>query len=253
MSEDGGRGGGGGDVLRLQGVRRRFVQGGAELEVLTGIDLALAPATLAALVGPSGSGKSTLLHIAGLLERPSAGEVVIEGRACGRLGDAERTRIRRERVGFVYQFHHLLPDFTALENVVLPQLIAGRSRREARARAEELLGGLGLSARLGHRPAKLSGGEQQRVAIARALANRPALILADEPTGNLDLHTADEVFELFLSVVRESGAAALIATHNPELAARMDVTWRLGQGTIAREEAAAAAAPAAPDPVAAPA
>ena len=190
--------------------------------------------TIAALVGPSGTGKSTLLHIAGLLERPSAGEVAIEGRTCNGLGDAERTRLRRERIGFVYQFHHLLPDFTALENVAMPQLIAGRSRREAQAAATALLGRLGLAARLDHRPARLSGGEQQRVAIARALANRPGLILADEPTGNLDPHTAEEVFAVLLEVVRDTGTAALIATHNPELAARMDATFRLTEGRVAR-------------------
>ena len=221
-------------VLALQGIRRRVVQGQAVLDVLQGIDLTLPHGVIAALVGPSGTGKSTLLHIAGLLERPSAGEVVIEGRACQGLGDAERTRLRRERIGFVYQFHHLLPDFTALENVAMPQLIAGRSTAEAKARARELLEHLGLGGRLDHRPARLSGGEQQRVAIARALANRPALILADEPTGNLDPNTADEVFELLLAVVRGTGTAALIATHNPELAARMDATFRLTEGRLAR-------------------
>lgn len=236
-------------ALRLSGIRRRFVQGDATLEVLTGIDLELRPGTLAALVGPSGAGKSTLLHIAGLLERPSAGEVAIEGRPCSGSSDSERTRIRRERIGFVYQFHHLLPDFTALENVMLPQLIAGRARPEARARAESLLGRLGLAGRLTHRPAKLSGGEQQRVAIARALANEPGLILADEPTGNLDLHTAEEVFELFVEVTRASGAAALIATHNPDLADRMDITYRLGGGGLLVEARAAAAHQAAAVPV----
>ena len=209
-------------ILSLRGIRRRFVQGPATLDVLQGIDLDLERGTIAALVGPSGTGKSTLLHIAGLLERPSAGDVAIDGRACGSLGDAERTRLRRERIGFVYQFHHLLPDFTAQENVVLPQLIAGRSQREADGRARALLERLGLSERLTHRPARLSGGEQQRVAIARALANGPGLILADEPTGNLDPHTAEGVFAILLEMVRDTGTAALIATHNPELAARMD-------------------------------
>jgi lipoprotein-releasing system ATP-binding protein len=220
-------------ILTLKGIRRRFVQGAAVLDVLQGIDLMLPAGTIAALVGPSGTGKSTLLHIAGLLERPTAGEVAIDGRACNGLGDAERTRLRRERIGFVYQFHHLLPDFTALENVLMPQLIAGRGRREARATAEKLLARLGLAARLDHRPAKLSGGEQQRVAIARALVNGPGLVLADEPTGNLDPHTADEVFAVLLQLVRDTGTAALIATHNPELAARMDVTYRLTEGLLA--------------------
>ena len=226
-------------VLALSGIRRRFVQRQAVLDVLQGIDLELPRRTITALVGPSGTGKSTLLHIAGLLERPSAGEVLIEGRACNALGDADRTRLRRERIGFVYQFHHLLPDFTALENVAMPQLIAGRSVRDAKARAEELLGRLGLSGRLDHRPARLSGGEQQRVAIARALANGPGLILADEPTGNLDPSTAEEVFALLLEVVRDTGTAALIATHNPDLAARMDATFRLSDGRVAQLAAAA--------------
>jgi lipoprotein-releasing system ATP-binding protein len=225
------------EVLRLERVSRTFVQGGARLEVLRGADLALPVGTVAALVGPSGSGKSTLLHIAGLLERPTDGEVVIEGRAVARQGDGERTRLRRERIGFVYQFHHLLPDFTAAENVMLPQLVAGRSRREARARALDLLGRLGLAGRATHRPGRLSGGEQQRVAIARALANAPALILADEPTGNLDLATADRVFEELLSIVRETGTAALVATHNPDLAARMDVTFTLRDGRLGRSAA----------------
>jgi lipoprotein-releasing system ATP-binding protein len=220
-------------VLALRGIRRRFVQGAAVLDVLQGIDLAVAPGTIAALVGPSGTGKSTLLHVAGLLERPSAGEVAIDGRPCGGLGDAERTRLRRERIGFVYQFHHLLPDFTALENVAMPQLIAGRGRRRSREHATALLERLGLAARLDHRPARLSGGEQQRVAIARALANSPGLVLADEPTGNLDPHTAEEVFAVLLEIVRDTGTAALVATHNPELAARMDATYRLMDGRLA--------------------
>jgi lipoprotein-releasing system ATP-binding protein len=226
-------------VLALQGIRRRFVQGQAVLDVLQGIDLVLPRGTVAALVGPSGTGKSTLLHISGLLERPSAGEVMIEGRSCNALGDAERTRLRRERIGFVYQFHHLLPDFTALENVAMPRLIAGRPTREAEEQAAALLGRLGLAARLDHRPARLSGGEQQRVAIARALANRPSLILADEPTGNLDPKTAEEVFAILLAVVRDTGTAALIATHNPELAARMDAMFRLTEGRVARMPLAA--------------
>ena len=219
-------------VLRLEGIRRRFVQGGVTLEVLKGIDLALPAGCIAALVGPSGSGKSTLLHISGLLERASEGEVHLEGRPAGRLGDTERTRLRRERIGFVYQFHHLLPDFTALENVMLPQLVNNAGRAEARARATEILGRLGLADRVAHRPGRLSGGEQQRVAIARALANRPALILADEPTGNLDPATAEQVFHELLEVVRRSDTAALIATHNPELASRMDVTYGISGGLL---------------------
>ena len=218
------------EALRLEGVRRTFVQASSRLEVLRGIDLRLPAGTLAALVGPSGAGKSTLLHIAGLLERPSDGQVVIEGQAAARLSEGERTRLRGARIGFVYQFHHLLPDFTAVENVMMPQLITGQGRTAARKRGMELLERLGIGARATHRPARLSGGEQQRVAIARALANRPGLLLADEPTGNLDLATADTVFETLLQVSRELGTAALVATHNPDLAARMDTTYSLREG-----------------------
>jgi lipoprotein-releasing system ATP-binding protein len=221
-------------ILRLQGVVREFRQGGAVLQVLRGADLELEGGTIAALVGPSGSGKSTLLHISGLLERPSKGEVLIDGRATGGMSDADRTRLRRERIGFVYQFHHLLPDFTALENVTIPQMLAGRSRSDAVARARELLAHIGLADRVTHRPGRLSGGEQQRVAIGRALANGPGLILADEPTGNLDPATADRVFAELLGVVRDSGTAALIATHDPELASRMDQNWRLRDGHLER-------------------
>jgi lipoprotein-releasing system ATP-binding protein len=221
-------------MLRLDGIRRSFRQGGAELEVLKGADFALAAGRIVALVGPSGAGKSTLLHICGLLEHATAGEVLLDGRPTGRLSDAERTRLRRERIGFVYQFHHLLPDFTAEENVAMPQLVAGRSRRVARARAAELLERLGLLPRRSHRPGRLSGGEQQRVAIARALANAPALILADEPTGNLDPATADRVFDELMAVVRDTRTAALIATHNPDLASRMDEVWRLADGKLQR-------------------
>ena len=214
-------------VLRLQDIGRTFRQGTGDLTILDHVELSLGSGDLVALVGPSGSGKSTLLHLAGLLERPSTGEVYLEGRPCNPLGDAERTRLRRLRIGFVFQFHHLLGDFTALENVVIPQLLAGVGKRAAAARGRELLQRVGLSERLEHRPARLSGGEQQRVAIARALANRPTLLLADEPTGNLDTETAEAVFALLVDVVRQTGAAALIATHNPALAARMDRTLLL--------------------------
>ncbi len=219
-------------VLVLSGIERRFHQGATTLPVLQGVDLSLAPGELVALVGPSGSGKSTLLHIAALLERPSAGEVTIDGRACGRLGDRERTGLRRNRIGFVYQFHHLLADFTALENVMLPQLLAGRGWAGAKGRAGDLLGRLGLAERLDHRPGRLSGGEQQRVAIARALANGPGLLLADEPTGNLDPATSTRVLDLLVDLVRETGTAAFIATHNPDIAAAMDRTLELADGRL---------------------
>jgi lipoprotein-releasing system ATP-binding protein len=223
-----------GVALRLKGVGRRFHQGEGWLEVLRGVDLELASGAVIALMGPSGSGKSTLLQIAGLLERPDAGEVIIGGRACGRLSDAERTRIRRESLGFVYQFHHLLPEFSALENVMLPGMLAGFSRSAARARARELLSALGVERRESHRPARLSGGEQQRVAIARAMANRPALLLADEPTGNLDEATASAVFATLVRAARDTSAALLIATHNAELAARADAMLRLHGGIVER-------------------
>ena len=225
-----------GPALALRGVRRRFRQGGEELEVLRGVDLQVRPGEITALVGPSGAGKSTLLHIAGLLERQSVGEVEILGRTTSRLGEKERTAIRRDQVGFVYQFHHLLADFTALENVMLPRLLAGVSGRRARESAAAILERLGLGHRLGHRPARLSGGEQQRVAIARALANKPAILLADEPTGNLDAATAEQVFGLLLEVTHAESVAALIATHNPELAARMDRTVEMRAGHIVERE-----------------
>jgi lipoprotein-releasing system ATP-binding protein len=218
--------------LELRAVQRRYRTEAGALEVLRGADLALARGEIVALVAPSGTGKSTLLHLAGLLERPDGGEVYVEGKPAGTLDDDARTAIRRNTIGFVYQFHHLLPEFTAVENVMLPQMTAGVSRAESRARAAELLGIFGLSARLDHRPGKLSGGEQQRVAIARALANGPAVLLADEPTGNLDAGTANLVFEELLAEARGRGLAALIATHNPDLAARMDRVVTLRDGAI---------------------
>jgi lipoprotein-releasing system ATP-binding protein len=219
-------------ALGLRGVARTFRQGRSALHVLKGVDLEVAEGELVALVGPSGAGKSTLLHLAGLLETPDAGEIAICGLSCARLGDDERTRVRRERLGFVYQYHHLLPEFSALENVVIPQIIAGLDRGEAKKRAAELLDWLGLAERASHRPARLSGGEQQRVAIARALANAPRLLLADEPTGNLDPATASEVFQLMLKLARGAGLASLVATHNAELAGRMDRVVRLADGRI---------------------
>jgi lipoprotein-releasing system ATP-binding protein len=219
--------------LRLRAVERVYRGAAGELAVLRGADLAVHAGEIVALVAPSGAGKSTLLHVAGLLDRPDGGSVLIEGRDAGGLPDAARTAVRRDTIGFVYQFHHLLAEFTALENVVLPQMIAGRPRRTAEDRARSLLSRFGLGARLGHLPGKLSGGEQQRVAIARALANRPKLLLADEPTGNLDVATADRVFSELLATVRDHGVAALIATHNPDLAARMDRTVTLRDGRLA--------------------
>jgi lipoprotein-releasing system ATP-binding protein len=219
--------------LELRGVQRVYQSGGGALPVLRGADLRLCAGEIVALSAPSGAGKSTLLHLAGLLEKPDGGSVMVNGRDSGALGDAERTAIRRDMIGFVYQFHHLLGEFSALENVVLPQMIAGKSRREAETRAAGLLRALGLEARAHHLPGKLSGGEQQRVAIARALANAPAVLLADEPTGNLDVETAGVVFEELIATVRRQGVAALIATHNPDLAARMDRIVTLREGKVA--------------------
>jgi lipoprotein-releasing system ATP-binding protein len=218
-------------ALHLHDVERTYRQGDETLQILRGADLAVWPGQSVALLAPSGAGKSTLLHIAGLLEQPDHGDVYIEGKATAALPDAERTRIRRNEIGFVYQFHRLLPEFSAIENVVMPQMICGLARAEAKKRASELLGYLGLSARLNHRPAELSGGEQQRVAIARAVANAPRILLADEPTGNLDEHTADHVFHALSQLVQASGLATIIATHNLDLAKRMDrrVTLREGQ------------------------
>ncbi|HLY47385.1 MAG TPA: ABC transporter ATP-binding protein [Stellaceae bacterium] len=221
-----------GTALELRQVRKVFHQGGVELAVLNGVDLALQAGEIVALVGPSGAGKSTLLHVAGLLERPDGGALLIEGRECGELSDERRTLLRRSSLGFVYQFHHLLPEFSALENVMLPQMIAAVPRGDARARAEALLRRVGLGERLSHRPARLSGGEQQRVAIVRALANDPKILLADEPTGNLDHATADGVIATLLDIVRGGGLAALIATHNLDLARRLDRIVALEDGVL---------------------
>jgi lipoprotein-releasing system ATP-binding protein len=218
--------------LSLRGIRRTFVQGDRRLEVLRGIALDLKPGEIVALVGQSGSGKSTLLHIAGLLERPDEGDIVVDGKSAGAAGDRERTALRRQFLGFVYQYHHLLPEFSAIENVMLPQMLNGRSRGEARRRAAELLAMVQLQDRADHRPGRLSGGEQQRVAIARAVANAPRVLLADEPTGNLDSSTADTVFRQLLGLVRDTGMAALVATHNHDLAARMDRTVTLKDGVL---------------------
>jgi lipoprotein-releasing system ATP-binding protein len=222
-----------GEALGLTGVIHAYREGEGRLEILKGAELSIAAGEMVALVAPSGAGKSTLLHIAGLLERPEAGEVRIAGTPCGGLPDGERTRVRREAVGFVYQFHHLLPDFTALENVVLPQRLAGLERREADRRGRELLAYMRIDHRAGHVPGELSGGERQRVAIARAVANAPRLLLADEPTGNLDPKTAGQVFDALTALVRASGLAALIATHNLELAHRMDRRITLVDGRVA--------------------
>jgi lipoprotein-releasing system ATP-binding protein len=219
-------------ALQLRDVQRRFAQGGGGLHVLRGASLRLERGEAVALVGPSGAGKSTLLHVAGLLEPPDSGEVLVDGEDGARLGDAGRTLIRRRKLGFVYQFHHLLPEFSALENVIVPQMIAGTSRAVAARRAAELLERVGLSARASHRPGRLSGGEQQRVAIVRAIANAPRVLLADEPTGNLDPSTAGIVFAELIRLVRDTGLAVLMATHNPELAARMDRTLRLEDGVL---------------------
>ncbi|MGD9616017.1 MAG: ABC transporter ATP-binding protein [Alphaproteobacteria bacterium] len=219
-------------VLELHAVRKVFRQGGVALAVLNGVNLALLPGEIVALVGPSGAGKSTLLHVAGLLERPNDGAVLIDGRECGDLSDEHRTTLRRSAVGFVYQFHHLLPEFSALENVMLPQMIAAVPRAAARRKAEMLLDRVGLAERLDHRPARLSGGEQQRVAIVRALANDPKILLADEPTGNLDYATGEHVVAALVGIVRDSGLAALIATHNLDLAHRLDRIVALEDGRL---------------------
>ena len=219
-------------VIRLSGLTRSFEQGGVRIDVLRGIDLELKPGEIVALLGPSGSGKSTMLQAVGLLEGGFGGRIEIAGTDASALSDDARTALRRDRIGFVYQFHHLLPDFSAQENVMLPQLVRGRGEAEASEHAADLLGRLGLGERLSHRPSQLSGGEQQRVAVARALANSPALVLADEPTGNLDERTADLVLGQFLELVRSQGSAALIATHNERLAQAMDRVVRLHEGLL---------------------
>jgi lipoprotein-releasing system ATP-binding protein len=223
-------------ALHLHAIERTYRQGEETLHVLRGVDLAIWPGQSVALLAPSGAGKSTLLHIAGLLEHPDYGDVFIEGCATANLPDSERTRIRRNEIGFVYQFHRLLPEFSALENAVMPQMIRGLSRGEANKRATELLSYLGLGGRLNHRPAELSGGEQQRVAIARAVSNAPRILLADEPTGNLDVHAAEHVFDALTQLVRASGLATIIATHNMELAARMDRRVTLREGRVVEVE-----------------
>ena len=219
-------------VLSIRGLERRYVTGAGTLTVLRGVDLDVQPGEIVGLIGPSGSGKSSLLHAAGLLEHPDAGRIVVEGRDCSDLDDKARTQVRLATVGFIYQFHHLLPEFTALDNVALPQMIAGRPRKAARERAGELLAKLGLAERVHHQPAQMSGGEQQRVAFARALANAPRLLLADEPTGNLDPATSTEVFANLYDLARSSGVAALVATHNLELARHMDRVLALRDGHL---------------------
>lgn len=219
-------------VLSLKDLHLTYHQGERSIEILKGASGELYPGETVALLGPSGSGKSSLLHILGLLDRPDSGQIILEGKDCAALGDQERTRIRRLMLGFIYQFHHLLPEFSALENIVLPQLIAGRSREEAERNAGHLLDTLGLAHRLHHRPAQLSGGEQQRVAIARGVINGPRVLLADEPTGNLDPETAGRVFEQLLKLVRDNGLTAVIATHNLDLARSMTRIWKLAHGQL---------------------
>jgi lipoprotein-releasing system ATP-binding protein len=219
-------------VLATRGLKRSFTQGETTIEVLRGVDLQVNPGEIVGLLGPSGSGKSTFLQAVGLLEGGFSGSIQLQGQEAADLDDDGRTRLRRELLGFVYQFHHLLPEFNARENVMIPQLVQGADPEAARARSDQLLSALGLAQRLDHRPSKLSGGEQQRVAVARALANKPPLVLADEPTGNLDEHTADAVLGEFLKLVRGEGSAALVATHNERLAAKMDRVVRLHEGRL---------------------
>jgi lipoprotein-releasing system ATP-binding protein len=232
MNDGAGRAPGAVPILELRNIAKAFTQASGVLPILTDVSMQVWPGEMVALVGPSGSGKSTLLHIAGLLDRPSAGEVWIKGRNCTSLPDSERSRLRRELLGFVYQYHHLLPEFTALENVIVPQMVGGKSYRAAKKIGRDLLDALGLQPRESHRPAKLSGGEQQRVAIARAMANRPTLIIADEPTGNLDPNTADRVFFQLNALVKTAGIGALVATHNYELAHRMSRVLRIHEGRV---------------------
>ena len=221
-------------AMSLRGLRRDYVTAAGTLPVLKGVSIDIYPGEIVGLIGPSGSGKSSLLHAAGLLEDPTAGSIVIGGEDCTNMSDRQRTQVRLRRLGFVYQFHHLLPEFSAIDNVALPQMIAGKSREAARKRAVELLSLLGLSHRLNHQPGQLSGGEQQRVAVARALANRPQVLLADEPTGNLDPNTSTSVFASLYEVARNQGVAALIATHNMDVAAQMDWVVRLEDGVLHR-------------------
>ena len=222
-------------VLKLTDLRRTFIQGGAVIDVLRGVSFSVSAGEVVALTGPSGAGKSTLLQLAGLLEQPDGGEIRIAGQSCAAMSDRQRTRARREKLGFVYQFHHLRPEFTARENIMLPQMIGGASKRRARQYADDLLARLDLLQRKNHRPTQMSGGEQQRVAIARALANRPLLLLADEPTGNLDQENAKIVFDALMAVVRDTGLAALIATHNLDLAARTDRHAALDNGILTEQ------------------
>lgn len=221
-------------VLKLESIKRSFVSGERELEVLRNINLEVAEGELVGLVGPSGSGKSTLLHIAGLLDRPDEGKILFQGADCFELNDRKRTRLRSENLGFVYQFHHLLAEFNAVDNVAMPLLTAGASRKEATKKAIDLLDRMQLSERIKHQPAQLSGGEQQRVAIARALANDPSLVIADEPTGNLDWETTNEVFEAFIELVRQKNASVLVATHNRELFERMDRVLTIRDGELCK-------------------
>lgn len=219
-------------LLHVEGLEKTFHQGGESLTILKNLDMSLKKGEMVALVGPSGTGKSTLLQMIGLLDTPTAGRVVIGGHDAAQMDDMQRTKLRRDFIGFIYQFHYLQPEFSALENVVIPQMIAGKKKKEAKAQAAKLLEALGLGHRLDHRPGRLSGGEKQRVAIARALANRPKLLLADEPTGNLDPSTSDEVFEILIGLVRSTGIGALIATHNMDLADRMDRILEMKNGRV---------------------